>query len=40
MKNLKNLKNLTLIEISHKKSDLSFYDNIFLMEKGKLIKKS
>ncbi|MDA9890543.1 ABC transporter ATP-binding protein/permease, partial [Candidatus Pelagibacter sp.] len=38
MKNLKNLKNLTLIEISHKKNDLSYYDNIFLMEKGKLIK--
>ncbi len=38
MNNLRTIKNLTLVEISHKKSDLSFYDSIYEMNLGKLKK--
>jgi ABC-type multidrug transport system fused ATPase/permease subunit len=38
MKNLRKLQNLTLIEISHKKNDLSYYDSVFEMDLGKLNK--
>ncbi len=36
MKNLRSIDNLTLIEISHKKNDLSYYDYIYEMNSGKL----